>query len=152
MKYATSLDILDKEAPWTAEKISESLSRRLEDVREEEIRRGITLIGPQRDDVVFTVNEVDARTYGSQGQQRTIALSLRLAELEVMEENAGETPIVLLDDVMTDLDEERRAHAFEMTRRRCQTFVTGASRRAFDDDFLAESKLFHVSGGEVAEG
>lgn len=146
VRYSSSLDFSGNETP---EELSNKMRVRLEERRNEEFRRGVTLVGPQRDDVIFTVNGVDARTYGSQGQQRTIALSLRLAELEVMEETAGEAPIVLLDDVMTDLDEERRAHVFDMTRGRCQTFITAASSRVFDPDFLAESRIFRVSGGEV---
>lgn len=133
----------------TADQLADRLRTRLEEVRDEEIRRGITLVGPQRDDLVFAVNGVDARVYGSQGQQRTIALSLRLAELELMQETAKEPPIVLLDDVMTDLDEERRKQAFEMTQGRCQIFVTAPSKRVFDTEFLAGGRVYHVSEGKV---
>jgi DNA replication and repair protein RecF len=133
----------------TAVELSGRLRARLEEVRDEEVLRGITLAGPQRDDLIFTVNGVDARVYASHGQQRTIALSLRLAELEVMEETAKEPPVVLLDDVMTDLDEERRAHVFDITHGRCQTFVTAPSKRAFSQEFLAAGKVFEVSGGRV---
>ncbi|MHB0912086.1 MAG: DNA replication/repair protein RecF [Armatimonadota bacterium] len=129
--------------------IEEQFRAALAEKRREELRRGITLVGPQRDDLIFAVNGVDARIYGSQGQQRSISLSLRLAELEIMEEGAGEPPVVLLDDVMTDLDEERRAHVFQMTRGRCQTFVTAASGRVFEPEFLAGSAVFKVSKGEV---
>ncbi len=68
-----------------------------------------------------------------------------------MEEISGEPPIVLLDDVMTDLDEERRTHVFEMTKGRCQTFVTAASPRVFEEEFLSEGRVFHVSEGRVFE-
>ena len=146
VRYAPSVDLGSAEA---AAGIAAILQNRLEEVREEEIRRGMTLVGPQRDDLIFTVDGVDARIYGSHGQQRTIALSLRLAELEAMEEAAGEPPIVLLDDVMTDLDEERRAHVFEMTRGRCQTFLTAASSRVLDPELLEGGKVFRVSGGQV---
>jgi len=129
--------------------VEEALRSRVEEVRDDEIRRGVTLVGPQRDDLIFTVNGVEARTYGSQGQQRTIALSLRLAELELMQETANEPPIVLLDDVMTDLDEGRREQVFEMTRGRCQIFVTAPSKRAFEPEFLASGRVYHVSEGQV---
>lgn len=124
---------------------------RLAEVRGDEIKRGVSMVGPHRDDVVFTLNGIDARTYGSHGQQRTAALSLRLAELELMEEAAQGPPIVLLDDVMTDLDEERRAHVFEMTVGRCQTFATTASLRFFEQEFIGRGKVFRVSGGQVTE-
>ncbi|HUV05603.1 MAG TPA: DNA replication/repair protein RecF [Armatimonadota bacterium] len=144
--YAPSLDLGSAEA---AAELATALGAHLEQIRGEEIRRGMTLVGPQRDDVMFAVDGVDARVYGSHGQQRTIALSLRLAELELMEEAAGEPPIVLLDDVMTDLDEERRAHVFEMTRGRCQTFLTAANTRVLDPELLEGGRLFRVSGGQV---
>lgn len=146
VKYVPSIDLGNAV---TANGIAERMKGSLDQLRDEEIRRGITLVGPQRDDLSFLVNGVDARVYGSQGQQRTIALSLRLAELEVMEETAAEPPIILLDDVMTDLDEDRRAHIFEMTQGRCQIFITAASRRLFDEEFLSSGRIFRVSGGQV---
>lgn len=146
IRYSSKVNL---EGAVTAADLSARLKTRLEEVRDEEVLRGITLAGPQRDDLIFTVNGVDARVYASHGQQRTIALSLRLAELEVMEETAKEPPVVLLDDVMTDLDEERRAHVFDITHGRCQTFVTAPSKRAFSQEFLAAGKVFEVSGGRV---
>jgi len=146
VRYSSGTDLSGAE---TAAELGGRLRGHLEELRGEEIGRGMTLVGPHRDDLVLTVNGVDARVYGSHGQQRTIALGLRLAELEVMEETAKEPPIILLDDVMTDLDEERRAHAFGMTRGRCQTFVTAASRGLFDREFLARGRIYRVSGGQV---
>ena len=99
--------------------------------------------------MLISANDIDVRTYGSQGQQRTAALSLRLAELEMMEESAGEPPIVLLDDVMTDLDEERRAHVFEMTVGRCQTLATTASLRFLGEGLIEAGAVFEVAGGVV---
>jgi len=147
VRYAPSVDLGSAEA---SADIAGVLRGRMEEVRSDEIRRGVSLVGPQRDDLVITVGGVDARVYGSHGQQRTIALSMRLAELEVMEEAASEPPIVLLDDVMTDLDEERRTHVFEMTRGRCQTFLTAASVRVLDPELLKGSKVFRVLEGQVA--
>jgi len=149
INYSTSVRLEGTENK--AERIAERLRFRLEELRNIEIHRGVTLVGPQRDDLIFTINDVDARTYASQGQQRTIALSLRLAELQVMEETAGEQPIVLLDDVMTDLDESRRERIFEMTRGRCQTFVTAGNRRALEPEFLRAAKVFLVDQGRVTE-
>jgi len=146
MKYRSRTNLDGANEP---DQIADRLRDRLAEVRDEEIRRGVTLVGPQRDDLTFSVNGVDARVYGSQGQQRTIALSLRLAELELMEETAKEPPIVLLDDVMTDLDEERRRHVFEMTQGRCQAFVTAPSKRVFDAEFLAGGKVYRVEKGLV---
>lgn len=149
VEYASRLNLAPEDT--ALENIADKFRARLEELRAAEIYRGVTLVGPQRDDLKFTVNNVDARVYGSQGQQRTIALSLRLAELDVMEDSAGEPPIVLLDDVMTDLDEDRRAHVFQMTQGRCQTFITAATRRAFETPFLESAKIFNVSGGTLCQ-
>jgi DNA replication and repair protein RecF len=132
--------------------IQESFMEALCAGRSEELRRGSTLVGPHKDDLLFTVNGVNARVYGSQGQQRTIALSLRLAEVEVMKEVAKEPPVVLLDDVMTDLDEERRDHIFEMTAGQCQTFLTTASTRVLDDSILASGAMYRIVDGQVLPG
>jgi DNA replication and repair protein RecF len=144
IEYSSSLDLNSTD-------LAQAFRDRLAQVKEEEIRRGMTLAGPQRDDLIFKLNGIDARIYGSQGQQRTIALSLYLALYEVMEESAGESPIVLLDDVMTDLDEMRREHIFEMTSGRCQTLLTAASRRAFDPQMLSSARVFQVVDGQVIQ-
>jgi DNA replication and repair protein RecF len=113
------------------------------------MRRGVTLVGPQRDDVQFLINGADARTFGSQGQQRTVVLSLKLAEFRLMEDYVGEPPILLLDDVMSDLDDARRAHLLTYIRRRSQTFVTCTNLRAFPEDVMQEARVFHVESGSV---
>jgi len=77
--------------------------------RGEELRRGTTLVGPHRDDLRLAVNGIDLRTFGSRGQQHTAALSLRLAEAEMLREDLGEWPVLLLDDVLADLDRTRQA-------------------------------------------
>ena len=76
--------------------------------REEDCRRGFTSVGPHRDDYKIIINGKDARAFASQGQQRTAALSLKLAEIEVMREETNEAPVLLLDDVMSELDVSRR--------------------------------------------
>ena len=77
--------------------------------RREEIARGVTVVGPHRDDMHFIVGGVDMTLYGSRGQQRTTALALKLAEVELMTQSTGEAPLLLLDDVMSELDAARRA-------------------------------------------
>ena len=86
----------------------EGLLTALEKAREGDLRRCYTSVGPHRDDLVIALNGVDARTYGSQGQQRSCALSLKLSELMVMKELTGEYPVLMLDDVMSELDPDRR--------------------------------------------
>ncbi|MHB1455737.1 MAG: DNA replication/repair protein RecF, partial [Armatimonadota bacterium] len=135
----------------TSEEIAVKMQQFLDVKRNEELGRGMTLAGPQRDDLLFTLNDVDARIYGSQGQQRTIALSLRMAEIDIMQESAKEPPVVLLDDVMTDLDESRRGHVFEMTGGRCQTFITTASSKLFEAEFMAHGSVFYIEDGRISK-
>jgi DNA replication and repair protein RecF len=87
----------------------EALERALAVRRGEEMRRGTSLVGPHRDDLRLTINGVDVRVFGSRGQQRTAALSIRLAEAEMLREELGDWPVMLLDDVLADLDASRQA-------------------------------------------
>lgn len=122
----------------------------LESVAEEEFARGTTARGPQRDDVVFTVNGQDCRSFGSQGQQRTVALSLKLAERDLIEELVGEPPILLLDDVLSDLDDVRRHHLFDLTAAGgSQTFLSCTNLRSFSKGVLERSTVYAVTSGEI---
>ena len=116
---------------------------------QDEIRRGTTLVGPQRDDIQFHIDGMDARTYGSQGQQRTVVLSLKLAEFRLMEEYIGEPPVMLMDDVMSDLDDQRRRHLMDWLRRRCQAFVTCTNLRGFPREVLREATVLRVERGTL---
>ena len=116
----------------------------------EEAARGTTARGPQRDDIAFLVNGSDCRLYGSQGQQRTVALSLKLAERQLIEELVGEPPLLLLDDVLSDLDDARRSLLFELTARAgSQTFLSCTNLRAFAPDVLARATVYAVTAGTV---
>ena len=138
------------ESPPTAtQTIAAAFQQALTGIGREEARRGTTLIGPQRDDLSFLINGAEARLYGSQGQQRTAALSLKLAEFRLIEDYVGETPVMLLDDVMSDLDDIRRKHLLHWITRRCQTFITCTSLRSFPKETLAEAATFRVVEGTV---
>jgi len=134
-----------------APEIANAFRAEIDRAAADETRRGVTLVGLQRDDLQFLINGVDARTYGSQGQQRTVVLSLKLAEFRLMEEYVGESPVMLLDDVMSDLDDIRRKHLLGWMHRRCQTFLTCTNLRAFPDDILCASTIFHVRAGTVTQ-
>ncbi|MEG0145407.1 MAG: DNA replication/repair protein RecF [Clostridia bacterium] len=103
--------------------LSDALYQALEKARPSDERRLITSVGPHRDDLALLLNGVDARMYGSQGQQRSCALSLKLSELSVMREETGEAPILMLDDVMSELDPTRRRQLLE-TLEGVQTLIT----------------------------
>ena len=118
---------------------------------EEDMWRGSTSVGPQRDDIAVQVNGIDLRAFGSQGQQRTGVLALKLSELEFIRSETGEYPILLLDDVMSELDGDRRSKLLEFIRREnIQTLITATDKAYFPN--MSLGKYYHVSAGVVTEG
>ncbi len=118
-------------------------------VRAREVEAGVTLIGPHRDDMVFLLDGRDLRTYGSRGQQRTTALALKLAEVQVLEEALGASPVLLLDDVMSELDEERREQVLHVVAAVPQAILTTTDWADFSPDFLAVANCLQVEGGVI---
>lgn len=114
-----------------------------------EIQRGVTLLGPHRDDLHFLVDGVDINLFGSRGQQRTAALSTKLAEVSLMRDKTGETPVLLLDDVMSELDAMRRRQVIEMIEQNGQAFLTTTDWNDFDTDFRALAQCFTVEQGRL---
>jgi DNA replication and repair protein RecF len=114
-------------------------------VKREESRRGITLVGPHRDDVVFRINGRDAKIYGSQGQQRTLALAWKLAEVGVMTDIGDQAPVLLLDDVMSELDEERRHALALFCGDQAQTIVTTTNLGYFDEEMIDRARVIALS-------
>lgn len=114
-----------------------------------ERRRGMSLVGPQRDDVRFEIDGRDVRIFGSQGQQRTTVLACKLAEIAYMEEEVGEPPILLLDDVMSELDGSRRAFLVESVQDRVQTWITSAHLGDIDERLVTHAAVFHVREGKI---
>jgi DNA replication and repair protein RecF len=129
---------------------SEDFSEGLKRIRQEEIARGMSLMGPHRDDLKFMVNDSDIGIYGSRGQQRTVALSLRLAETRLLQSKTGEEPVMLLDDVLSELDATRRHHLLSSVSLYQQVLITTTDLDHFDPDFLSQSALFLVSWGNIA--
>jgi len=109
--------------------------------RDEEIARGTTLFGPHRDDVFFKINGRGARTFSSQGQQRTIALAWKLAEVSVVKEISGQAPLLLLDDVMSELDENRRHSLAVFVGEAAQTLITTTNIGYFDTSLINRAKV-----------
>lgn len=132
-------------------KIIEVYDEKFAKIREREIERGVTLAGPQRDDLAFFVNGKDVQTFGSQGQQRTTALSLKLAEIELIHAEIGEYPILLLDDVLSELDDYRQSHLLNTIQGKVQTFVTTTSVEGINHDTLKQAATFHVQSGEMTK-
>lgn len=117
--------------------------------RRQDIMSGSTGIGPHRDDLLFMVNSKNLRIFGSQGQQRTGVLALKLAELEFMKSETGEYPILLLDDVMSELDAARRSELLLFIRERIQTFITAADEQYFSQAKVG--KFYRILNGTVTE-
>lgn len=129
--------------------LKEQYFAQLKQRAKKEQERGTTLIGPHRDDIAFTVNGIDVQTFGSQGQQRTTALSLKLAEIELIYQEIGEYPILLLDDVLSELDVSRQTHLINSIQNRVQTFVTTTSTDGIDRRTLEEAAVCDVERGKV---
>lgn len=113
-----------------------------------DIKSKITSVGPHRDDFSFMVGGIDIRKYGSQGQQRTAALSLKLAEIELVKKITGETPILLLDDVLSELDSTRQKHLLESIGD-IQTIITCTGMEEFVNNRFEIDKIFRVYDGNI---
>ena len=138
----------------TEKEIGEQYLEMLTERREEDRETGNTARGCHREDIVFAINDRDARVYASQGQQRTAVLSLNLAEAALMAENTGEEPLLLLDDVFSELDPHRRAHLLKQTRHR-QVFLTLTDMDLLGDidpGLREDMTVYHVTGGTLSKG
>lgn len=114
-----------------------------------EIAQGVSLVGPHRDDLKFLLDGTDMGVYGSRGQQRTVSLTLRLAEGKFIEEQGGEAPILLLDDVLSELDAARRHFLFEHALGYQQTLITTTDTSFIAAGFLEQAACFHVVAGRI---
>lgn len=119
----------------------------LDEHADEEIRRGVTLVGPHRDEIEFAVAGRSARSFASQGQQRTLVLAWKVAEVAVARDVLGTAPLLLLDDVMSELDGERRGAFLRLIGDDIQTVITTTNLGYFTDDLLDRAKV--VSMGET---
>jgi len=135
------------EAP--LELVSEQLKLAMHDARDEEIGRGQTAVGPQRDDIEVWLDEHEARLFASQGQQRSAVLSLKLAELHYLAEVTGEQPVLLLDDVMSELDPARRERLLAALEPGPQALITAADLNDLPKSILERAAVFRVEQGAI---
>lgn len=133
------------------QEIEKVFARRLAEAREKDLDQGITTIGPHRDDVKFLLNGRDLSAYGSRGQQRSAAFSLRLAEKAFIEKKSRESPLLLLDEVLSELDQKRRDRLAEIVSKVPQAIITSLEWEGFRKEFLEKAHLFTVSQGVVRE-
>jgi DNA replication and repair protein RecF len=130
--------------------LAQRLTQGLREMRRDELARGQTLIGPHRDDLAFTVGSVNLGRYGSRGQQRSVTLALKLGEAELMQRRSGDTPVILLDDLLSELDAQRRAHMLEVILRPGQqTLLSATDLGDFGADFLSAISKMRVEEGKI---
>jgi DNA replication and repair protein RecF len=143
LSYATNAPAGSGETP------RDALRRRLAETAEKELWNGATLVGPHRDDLVFELDGRDLAGFASRGQQRTAILALKLAEVELLTGPEAGPPLLLLDDVFSELDPERRAHLVRRIRELPQAFVTTTAIEDLDPELVAESTAWRVVPGRL---
>jgi DNA replication and repair protein RecF len=141
LSYATNAPPLPGESP------REALARRLADTADKEVWNGSTLIGPHRDDLVFELAGRDLASFASRGQQRTAILALKLAELDLLTDLDGRPPLLLLDDVFSELDPERRSHLVRRIAALPQAFITTTALDDLDPGLRAIATVWEVRAG-----
>ena len=142
-KEALALDELDLPS------LMSRLARALKKERPREIASGMSLVGPHRDDLQFTVDSVEMTSYGSRGEQRTIALALKLAEASFFLSQTGDRPVLLLDDVMSELDHSRRAHLLASLLPEQQAVVTTTGVEGCPEEFIRKACIIRVQDGRL---
>ena len=115
----------------------------------EDLRRGTTTVGPHHDDLAISLGGRDARSYASQGQQRTAVVSLKLAEADLVARRSGERPVLLLDDVLSELDAERRGALLRRVAGEGQVIITSAEAGPFPPDLITDSRVWTVIAGRI---
>ncbi len=134
---------------FTREQIQAGFANRLKMVRGEEIARGVTTIGPHRDELRFLANEIDLSDYGSRGQVRTVLLALKLAEVAWMKDKTGQWPVLLLDETLAELDVQRRKDLLDTLGECDQGLLTTTDLNLFTADFVQKCTVWQVSSGCV---
>ncbi len=145
LKIDTAVD----RSGFVLDEIQNGFRERLRELRNEEIARGVTTIGPHRDELRFLANDYDLGNYGSRGQIRTALLSLKLAEVNWMKERTTEWPVILLDEVMAELDVQRRADLLKYVGESEQVLFTTTDLNLFAPEFVKKAEVWKVGNGRV---
>lgn len=131
------------------EQVTELFLDKFKSYEEQEIANGVTAIGPQRDDIKLKINQKLVAQYGSQGQQRTTVLAIKLAEIEYIKQLLKEYPILLLDDVLSELDYHRQTQLLHFIENKVQTFLTTTSLKEVHVDQIENPRVFRIESGQV---
>ena len=148
-QFALAIDDPKDRTSFSIEAIESGLLAALRERRAEELARGVTVIGPHRDDLLFLSNRIDLGSYGSRGQVRTAMLSLKLAEVAWMKGKTGHWPVLLLDEVLAELDESRREDLLERIAGIEQTLATTTDLSLFADSFVEKAEVWRVKNGQI---
>jgi DNA replication and repair protein RecF len=132
------------------QRIQEAFLEKIKSRAVAEQHQRTSLVGPHRDDIDFTIDDTPSRQYGSQGQQRTLVLALKLAELELIDEVIGDPPLLLLDDVLAELDLNRQNQLLEAIQDRFQTIITTTHLGAFGSEWIQSSQILTVRSGKIS--
>jgi DNA replication and repair protein RecF len=143
------LDVPMHRAGISTAEIQNGLREKLRAARAEEIARGMTLTGPHRDEIRFVANGIDVGTYGSRGQARTAVLALKLAEMEWMRARTGEWPVLLLDEVLAELDVNRRRDLLQRVTGAEQCVMTTTDLNLFPAEFRARTAVWQLHNGQI---
>ncbi|HIS88606.1 TPA: DNA replication/repair protein RecF [Candidatus Avigastranaerophilus faecigallinarum] len=131
--------------------ILENFKKKLEEKKLEEIIRGQSVLGPHRDDVSFYINNNDSKKYASQGQQRTIVLALKLAELQLIKDKIKTNAILLLDDVLAELDDLRQNFLLNAIGNDTQTIITSVDTLHFKEEYLKNVEIFEIKNNSITQ-
>ncbi|MEF9935363.1 MAG: DNA replication/repair protein RecF [Clostridium sp.] len=143
ISYMCDVKLLDSK-----ESVREQLHKKILSLKDSEIKKGYTLVGPSKDDIMIKINGVDVREFGSQGQQRSAALSLKLSEIEIIYSITGEYPVLILDDVLSELDENRQKYLINNLSH-VQTILTCTSGSDVDLFDKENRLIFYVKEGKL---
>ncbi len=150
-QLALSLDAPVDRTSFSQEQIRKGFSEALQKLRQEEIARGVTTIGPHRDELRFLSNGIDLGTYGSRGQARSAILALKIAEVAWMHTRSGHWPILLLDEVLAELDTQRRFDLLERLNQSEQVLLSTTDLDLFAPEFVEKATVWQVANGRVGK-
>jgi len=150
-QYALALNTTIDRSGLSLEQIRQGFSQRLLAVRGEEIARGMTTIGPHRDELRFLSNGIDLGDYGSRGQVRTALLALKLAEVNWLKDKTGHWPVLLLDEILAELDGQRRLDLLEFLTESEQALLSTTDLNLFTPDFVQQSDVWELHAGAVTQ-
>ena len=157
LRYEPSIPLAGSPEPGPAPEepaacLLEAALQALGQARARDVASGVSTVGPHRDDLRFLANGVDMGLYGSRGQQRTVALAIKLAEVRFMQQETGEMPVLLLDDVMSELDPARGRSLLGATARAEQVIITATDLAQYPREFVERAVLWQVREGRILEG